>query len=113
MDKQKQSRGFVWVEVEDKCRFIHALPEKSAEVLVSHEECKVSLQLIISVNKYAPNAEKKILKLLLLWCLMLQFILGFLTGSEMISLFRDGLDTEREICQTNDAEHRGDQRQSA
>lgn len=27
---------------------------------------------------------------------MLQFILGFLTGSEMISLFRDGLDTERE-----------------
>lgn len=59
MDKQKQSRGFVWVEVEDKCRFIHALPEKSAEVLVSHEECKVSLQLIISVNKYVPNAEKK------------------------------------------------------
>lgn len=44
---------------------------------------------------------------------MLQFILGFLTGSEMISLFRDGLDTVREICQTNDAEHRGDQRQSA
>lgn len=59
MDKQKQSRAFVWVEVEGKCRFVHALPEKSAEVLVSHEECKVSLQLIISVNKQAPNAEKK------------------------------------------------------
>lgn len=44
---------------------------------------------------------------------VVQFILGFLTGSEMISLFRDGLDTVREICQTNDAEHRGYQIQSA
>lgn len=51
MDKQKQSRAFVWVEVEGKCRFVHALPEKSAEVLVSHEESKVFLHLIISVNK--------------------------------------------------------------